>query len=532
MRAQGFDAVDVSRLSGVITGYALDQIMSARESLQPLELAYFFDTIETEGRIAFRHRGIEPPPFLLGPDSLAELRPGADLVTLTRAQETDLPASARIAYSSSESDYRRAIAEARRLVGASGRVSLAELAIVMEADQATQIAESWLFETWSARDRAQFVLPPSLLAVEPGDIIALEGPGDQRHYRVTEIGDHGAREIDAIRIVPDVYAPIVAGPRPVAPPPVTPLGPPSAVFLDLPLLLGREPPDAGYFAAMLQPWPGALAIHRAPEPSGFTLRALATQPATMGTSLDDLHAGPVSRLDKATTLRVQLDYGTLSSVTDLALLSGANAVAIEHAPGRWEIIQFQHATLVAPSTYELSTLLRGQQGTEWTMSATLPAGARFVLLDAALTRLDLTLDEINLPFHWRYGPSNRDIGSPSYETTVHAFTSLGRRPYAPVRVRAHRDSGDLHITWIRRSRVGGDTWENAEIPLGEDVESYELDVLDGETVVRTLTASATSATYTAAEQAADFGSPPTEITVRVTQLSATYGRGSPAVAVV
>jgi hypothetical protein len=532
VRAQGFEAVDATRLSGVVAGYVIDQIMSVRDALQPLELAYFFDTIETEGRIAFRHRGLDPAIMLLGADNLAELRPNADLITLTRAQETDLPASARIAYSSSESDYRRAIAEARRLVGASGRISLAELAIVMEADQATQIAESWLFETWSARERAQFVLPPSLLAVEPGDVIALDVPGVPRYYRVTEIGDHGAREIDAIRIVPDVYAPITAAPRPASPPIVTPIGPPSAVFLDLPLLLGSEPQDAGYFAALLRPWPGSVAVYRAPEPSGFTLRALATQPATLGVTLDDLNVGPVSRLDKTATLRVQLDNGTLSSVTDLALLSGANAAAIEHEPGRWEIIQFRNATLVAPSTYELSMLLRGQQGTEWTMSATLPAGARFVLLDAALTRLDLTLDEINRPFHWRYGPSNRDIGSPSYETNVHAFAGIGRRPYSPVHIRSRRDGGDCLITWIRRSRIGGDSWESAEVPLGEDVERYEIDFLDGETVVRTLASSTPSVTYTAAEQIADFGTPLAEIAVRISQLSATYGRGTAAHAVV
>ncbi len=532
LHAQDFDALDVGRLNGVVAGYVIDRIMSARDALQPLELAYFFDTIESEGRIVFRHRGIDPPVLLLETDQLAELRAGADLATLTRAQETDLPASARIAYAASESDYRRAIAEARRLVGASGRISLAELAIVMEADQATQIAESWLFETWAARDRAQFALPPSLVAIEPGDVIALAGPGDPRHYRVTEIGDHGAREIDAIRIEPDIYVPIPATSRTPPPPPIIATGPPAAAFLDLPLLLGNEPPDAGYFAAMLRPWPGAIALYRSPETSGFTLRAFVTQPATMGATLDDLAIGPTSRLDKATRLRVHLDYGSLASVSDLALLSGANAAAIEHAPGHWEIIQFQSADLVAPATYELSMLLRGQQGTEGTMATSLAAGARFVLLDAALTTLELTQDEVGLPFNWRYGPSNRDLGSTTYATTVHAFAGIGRRPFAPVHVRGRRDAGDLHISWIRRTRVGGDSWEAVEIPLGEDSETYALDILDGDTVVRTLSASSPSATYTAADQAADFGTPPPTIAVRVYQLSASYGRGSPATATV
>ena len=532
LHAQDFDALDVSRLNGVVAGYMIDRIMSARDALQPLELAYFFDTIESEGRIAFRHRGMDPPVVHLQTDNLAELRAGADLAALTRAQETDLPASARIAYAASESDYRRAIAEARRLVGASGRISLAELPIVMEADQATQIAESWLFETWAARDRAQFALPPSLVAIEPGDVIALAGPGEPRHYRVTEIGDHGAREIDAIRIEPDVYAPIPATSRTPPMPPTVASGPPAAAFLDLPLLLGNESPDTGYFAAMLRPWPGTIALYQSPETSGFTLRAFATQPATMGETLDDLAAGPTSRLDNATRFRVRLDYGTLASVSDLALLSGANAAAIEHAPSDWEIIQFQNATLVAPATYELSSLLRGQQGTEATMSASLAAGARFVLLDSALTTLDLTQDEIGLPFTWRYGPSNRDLGSTAYATTVHAFAGIGRRPLAPVHVGGRRDAGDLHISWIRRTRIGGDSWEFAEVPLGEDSEAYALDIVDGDSVVRTLAASSPFATYTAADQVADFGAPPPAITVRIYQLSASYGRGSPAVAII
>ena len=46
--------------------------MSPRDALQPLELAYFFDSIETEGQIAFRHRGLEPPVLALGEGDLVE----------------------------------------------------------------------------------------------------------------------------------------------------------------------------------------------------------------------------------------------------------------------------------------------------------------------------------------------------------------------------------------------------------------------------------------------------------------------------
>src|SRR5690606_10586185 len=101
---------------------------------------------------------------------LVEVRPGAALSSTTRAQETELPATAKVRFLSADGDYRQAVAEARRLAGASGRTAQADLAIVLEPEQATEIAETWLFEAWAARERSSFTLPPSLLAVEPGDV--------------------------------------------------------------------------------------------------------------------------------------------------------------------------------------------------------------------------------------------------------------------------------------------------------------------------------------------------------------------------
>jgi phage portal protein BeeE len=87
---------------------------------------------------------------------------------------------------------------------------------------------------------------------------------------------------------------------------------------------------------------------------------------------------------------------------------------------------------------------------------------------------------------------------------------------------------DLHNTAARWNKA---LLDNSARPSGA-LETYEVDILDGDTVVRTLTSSNPSATYTAAELTADFGAPPPAIAVRVYQLSASYGRGSPAAATV
>ncbi|HJU33173.1 MAG TPA: glycoside hydrolase/phage tail family protein, partial [Hyphomicrobiaceae bacterium] len=529
----GFSHHDTSKLGGMLAGFVVDRILSAREALEPLQLAFFIDARESAGKLVFTQRGAQSPLAGLTSDELVERREGEALASVVRAQETDLPASAKLTFISAAGDYPPAVEEARRLAGHSGRIAVADLPFVLEPEQAARMAEIWLFEAWAARERAAFTLPPSRLALEPGDAVSLTLDGRTRLLRITDIGEHGDRDIEARGLDLDIYsgaAPIVRAP---AGGPAVIVGQPLALFLDLPLLRGDEPPHVGYVAAAQQPWPGSVAFYRSPESSGFQLKATATAPATTGVTLDPLPAAATSRYDRGSVLRVRLDQGALASVTELALLAGANTAAICNEDGGWEVLQFGQAELVAPSTYALSGFLRGQAGTEDAMREPLSPGARFVALDAAVVPVDMTLDEIGLAYTWRCGPGNRDLASPYYTETTHAFTGRGLKPLSPVHVRATRSAGgDLALTWIRRTRIGGDGWEAPEVPLAEDSERYEIDILDGGDVVRTLSSATTSASYTAAQQIDDFGAPPPSVTVAVYQLSATHGRGTPRTAVV
>ena len=526
-----FTAFDTGRLDQSVSGYVIDRVMSARDALQPLELACFFDAVESEGVIRFSPRGQSGSVATLVTDDLVETKPGADFLSLTRGQETDLPAAARLVYASAENDYRQAVAESRRLVGASGRTAQAEIALVMDAEHAARTVDTWLFESWAARDRVAFSLPPSHLSLEPGDLVTLVHGGRSRLLRIMGVGEHGARDIDALTIDPEIYGGGAGVARADATPVDIAVGPALGIFLDLPLLRGTEQPESGWLAAAKSPWPGGVAFYRSPETSGFTLAATVGRPAVTGLTLSPLAPGVDSRIDRAGKLIVRLDLGSLASTTPLGLLGGANAAAVQTATGAWEVLQFEQATLTAPFTYELSVLLRGQAGTEPSISTPLPSGARFVLLDEAVSPLALSHDQLGLAFNWRHGPANRDLGDASYTSTTHAFSGVGLRPLAPVHVRGQRVGGDLSITWIRRSRIGGDSWLASDVPLGEDTERYEIDILSGATVVRTLSTTAPNAAYTALQQTADFGAPQAAITVRVAQLGA-LGRGTARQAIV
>jgi hypothetical protein len=68
-----------------------------------------------------------------------------------------------------------------------------------------------------------------------------------------------------------------------------------------------------------------------------------------------------------------------------------------------------------------------------------------------------------------------------------------------------------------------------DVPLAEDSEVYEIDILDGSGVKRSLATTTTSVLYTAAHQTADWGAPlgPGQtLSISIIQLSALIGRGA------
>jgi len=67
--------------------------------------------------------------------------------------------------------------------------------------------------------------------------------------------------------------------------------------------------------------------------------------------------------------------------------------------------------------------------------------------------------------------------------------------------------------------------------MTEPSQAYEVEILNGANVVRTLPAATPSAVYTQADQVSDFGAalaPGDTLRIRIVQLSATFGRGAPA----
>ena len=524
----GFTSADAAGLTGVVDGFVIDRIMSPRQAIEPLMLAFFFDAVETGGLIRMRHLGSAPVATLDPADLVVEEEQAAPGYLLTRGQETELPVSVKFTYIDGVADYRQAAVESRRLVVGSQRVVSGALPIVLRQDQAQIIADIWLQNIWVGRESATLKLSPSRLALDPGDVVTLTLSDGDRDIRLTSLTDTVAREVRATVTEASVFGPLAAPDRAFLPSTGTSYGAPYVKFMDLPVLTGKETPHAPRIAASATPWPGGVAVYRSATSAGFQLDRIVGLPAIMGTTLTDLQAGPTSRWDYANTLTVKIAGGALASADRLTVLAGANTAAVENVDGEWEILQFQTADLTGTDEYQLSGLLRGQAGTETAMRTPVAAGASWVLIDAAVEELGLTVAERGLTFNWRYGPAPLGLDDATYVTESRSFAGVGLRPLSPVHVRAARQAnGDISLSWIRRTRIDGDSWEAVEVPLAEENELYDITIMSGATPIRTLTATTPSALYVAADQISDFGSStfPT-LSLVVYQVSQAFGRGA------
>ncbi|MFG1464234.1 glycoside hydrolase/phage tail family protein [Xanthobacter sp. DSM 24535] len=520
----GVEAVSATGVLGVVSGFIVDRPMSARSALEPLARAFGFEAREEGGTLAFRPRGGAVAARI----DVGDLVPGEEGATLSlvRAQESELPLEVGLSFIDAGSDYRTASVSSRRLVGASRHVAQTEIAVVASDAVMVRAADIWLQDLWAGRESATFTLPPSRIALAPGDVVEIVGGARTWLLEITRIEDAEARTVTARSIEPEVFdTPLQSAASGSVSLPQA-YGPPAVQVLDLPWVTAADPVSLQWLAASAAPWPGTLAVWRSTDGASFEAIAAFSAPCTAGETLDDLPPGPCWRFDRSTVLRVRLDGGLLLGASEGQVLEGANALALLAEGRAPEILQFTQAELLESSLFALSGLLRGQAGTEASGAAPWPSGTRFVLLDGNVATVASGVSAYGRTYVYRVGRADRDHGDAFVTEVTGQVGGAALKPYAPVHLSARRVGDHIALAWVRRTRSDGDGWEAVDVPLGEAVEAYRLEILSGAAVVRAVEVGAPAFTYGASEELADFGAPQTALTFRVAQLSAVLGAGA------
>lgn len=534
--ACGIDPNTVSTTSvlGNVRGYAIGNTSSGTAALQQLALVFNFDSASVGGSLRFVPRGLGPAATIetrmLCGHAGSDDRP--DPISWTRALETALPREAALQFLDPDRDWQINSQASRRQAGSSDANLSSQITIVVDVDTAKQLCDRMLWEAWTGRTTATSQTDDRLIGMEPGRVYVFSTPAGLEPLRLKRKtrGANGVIELELARDRAEVYDSHQLGTEaPVPPQHVNVPGPSMLVVLDSPILADSDDDTGFYYVVdgLTAGWRGADVVrsidggatYEEVAPDGFSGR--------IGT-IDGLGAGVTAMFDYANTMRVTLQDETdeLDSASEFDVLNGKNAAWVGPASGHdGEVLQFTAATLVSPGVYDLTGFLRGRLGTEFAVG-THSAGDVFVMLESGpLQRADFSASDWNKDRI--YKAVSLLTAQADADPVGFANTGEGKRPLSPVHIAGEEDSGDFIISWIRRSRLRQPGLGGGPVALGEQTEAYEVDILAGSAVLRTLASNVPQVTYTAAMRAADGMVSGDLLSCAVYQLSDVRGRGRP-----
>jgi len=532
----GLTNVSVQGLTDSVRGYALARQTSITMGVLALEINFGFDSTEQHGQIRFikRSLGMKGTIELEDMNARVPFSSSKELSPITYKNKTEIvmPDIVSITFKDPAMDYQINTQTAFRRTGSAINKVSQDIPLVMSEDEARRLADKLLWGAWAHKLGVRYRVDDRWARISPADILGIPAYGETLPMRVIRItrGNNGIIEMEASYDDPEINNSLALGVAgPVSSGTVTLPGETLFVPMDAPLLRDEDLEDGLYWAATAASsgWRGA-SIKRSSD-AGLTFTTISDVAVRnpLGLVTGVLSAGPSSVFDKTTTLTVTLtsSTNTLESLSELLVLNGNNAAWVGPITGgAGEVIQFTTATLIAENTYELTTLLRGRLGTEHAI-ATHVAGEYFVLLQGG------TLGSSSFGVgDWDKARIYKPVSllTDELQAVEQTFTNTGIRskPLSPSRVKGARNgSNDLTVTWLRRSRKRQLGFGNGSPPLGEAVEQYEVDIMSGATVVRTIEVTSETASYTAAEQTTDGLTPGDNVDVKVYQISETRGRG-------
>lgn len=526
--------IDVALLPGDVTGGATSGIGSVRSKVTPLMAAYNFDIVPSGYQLKCVPRG-QSSVMTIDYDDL-DARPFGEssgvAIDHQREMDAQLPRQLLVDYIDAGRNYNRNQEPSiERLSSKAVNKENYEVPFVFTPDEAAEIASTQMDRRWLERDDFAFTLPQSYNRLEPADVVDIVTPYATYEWRLTSVNllADGRVECTAKLNDPAIYTQnATGGTRVTGDTTIAFAGSSVMHLLDIPLI--RDEDDKAGFAASLcgksSGWPGGTIIRSIDSGQTFQPVQGFVGGVTSGVCSDSLPAHDGYVIDRVNTLTVNL-YNpsmSLSSITEEQMLTGKHWFAYGVA-GRWELGQFANATLNADGTYTLDTLVRGAKGTEQYTGLHEDGDIFILLADADAAFVAANISDIGVERIYRGVTRGKDIDTVS--DTAFIYSGVNLKPPSVVQVTGSIDgSNNWNVAYIPRSRLSTSEWvTGVDIPIGEATESYEHDIMDGSTVVRTITSTSPGFQYSSADQVTDWGSNQTTITVNIYKMSATVGRG-------
>lgn len=534
---QSTSLIDVSSLTDIkVPGYIISRKDAIKSNIERLLQLYFVDTVESDGVIKFVRRGGNVVTVIPESDLSVHGYGGEkpDNMVIERVQNIDLPTKINVTYMDIDGGFQIGTQYAsRQATNGLQNIKSVEAAITLKADDAKLMAIILLQDSWQSRNTVSIILGRKYSYLEPTDIIKVYKYGDLYTLRIIDCEEQdGVYNFKCVTEDITKYTQEAIGaPLPKPEEEIKTVYKSNINFLDIPLLRDQDDHKGLYLATYgdinNKKWGGCTLYQSNDGGATYTpykTTSIAAEAGYAVSDLGDFKGG--YKIDNLNYVDVAIN-AEIYSVEDTALFNGVNLALLGN-----EIIQFKNATLIGTNTYRLSGLIRGKFGTE-KYKSNHSYGERFIMLDnGTIDMLYLNSDDYDKTKIFKavsFGQYETDVSPSSF-----TFNAKAQECYSPVQLGGGRDNnGNALLKWIRRGRINNSWNDKIDVPLGEEINEFEIDIIDSNNnVVRTLKTSDQFISYTAEDQIADFKSIQNKINFNVYQMSADRGRGFPAIGVI
>ena len=541
----GYDLSDITciNMDDTITGVQLNQSVLFTDLMAQLNATFRVDMIEEPDSSLVYDRRIDDrsADYTITPDLLlpASDDTSGNTLAIDRVATNELPSILQLAFIDENFGFVVGSASAKRVtypaptIFGNAYLSLS-IPVVMSAADANYYAGIALFDMWAGKANFQVNLPPMFFYVEPGDFVALVRPsGRVTLCKVTEIS-LGADMTIAVTLsavsnlkpVPYWQSAATAGqgmPAGLLPSSFGTFTTPSPtgvrgtvvdnIGLDAQDLTDADLPLYIAVSAVSDVY---LKFFGAPPVLFDTV-----QPSVLGVVVQALPAEhfPHQYQPNASMTLTLVNAGDAIPATQLVLVG---------APGRWEAVGFDTATIAA-GVVTLTGLRRGRLGTDPYTGGSL-TGDVAIFAPLALRRASLPLSSIGQAVTVFAMPQGSSPGARGGIEDKVTMTGASLLPRAPTRPAAQRQAnGDVVLSWYRQDRATPADFY-ADPPMSEASLAFTLTlptIIAGGASSRNVVVGATTYTYPAADQATDGTATATRLYLTIAQNSAVVGPGTP-----
>ncbi|KJV68657.1 glycoside hydrolase/phage tail family protein [Candidatus Neoehrlichia procyonis] len=513
------DSFTITNLHNTVEGYTIASYQSVQSILKDLQDIYRFNIIEENNKLIIaqdNHQNITKIPL---EDIIPNKNNSQNVISIIN--NTEFINKINLLYISKQPNYQIKLKYSELQNNSTNATKTLHTTLVLEDTYAQSITDNILYSIVNKKCIFKFTLPIKYIFLSTSDIIEITINDILYLLKITNI------ELNNLSIFIEGYTPYLINNNIylkthlsiLTSHTINHISNIDLMVLDLPCI-NNTTENSLYFAVNRTElhWKGGI-IYANNYKNQYNPILHIVHETITGISLNTLEVGPEAIPDEQNIIIILLKTGNLYNISNLSLLDGNNTALLGQ-----EIIQFKNAQLIETNKYKLTYLLRGRYGTEKYIYQH-KSGEHFILLHN-LIHLKMNMSLINKLLSYKavsYGQTISDA-----KAVQHLYNAKSLKPLSVVHVNTFFDANkNLHISWIRRARINAQWLDNIDVPLDEQYEKYDIEIINNiGKIIRTFTiTNKTTFTYAISQKIKDFGHSKFQIQINIYQLSAIVGKG-------